>query len=183
MAGRVRGRSSQGSDRVIQFTSTRLVGGWVGKKVSATDPAGSHTTGEHMPRILTTGLAALATTALALTLTTTSAEAAKPVKVKTKVSIDSFDVGETDVVFNGKVKARKSFCQKGRKVVLTQIDDNVKAGTDKTNKKGVWQVTFDQDVVGPGVFKATVQRKVVKKKGKKFVCKGVSVTSDIAAQA
>lgn len=125
-------------------------------------------------------LAAVATTALALTLTATPAEAAK--QVKSKVTIDSFELkGQAHVVFHGKVKAKKPICRKARKVVLRQTDDKVRAGAAKTNKAGKWKVRFHEDAVNPGGFKATVKKKVVKKKGKKFVCKAAKVKKKVVA--
>ncbi|WP_110207437.1 hypothetical protein [Nocardioides daejeonensis] len=129
-----------------------------------------------MSRFVKSCLAAVATTTLALTLTTAPAVAAP--SVKSKVTFDTFKVKESTVVFGGKVKAKKAFCEKGRKVVLRQIDDGVKVGTDKTNKKGVWKVEFNQSVVGPGVFQATLAKKVVKVKGKKVVCKAAKKKFD-----
>uniref|UniRef100_UPI001F350B07 hypothetical protein n=1 Tax=Nocardioides alcanivorans TaxID=2897352 RepID=UPI001F350B07 len=125
-------------------------------------------------RIIRTGLAAVATTALALTLTAAPAQAAKA--VKSQVTIGGYQVsGGTKITIDGKVKAKKAFCKKGRKVVLKQITDNQKAGTAKTNKKGVWKVKFNGNKISPGEFKATVKKKVVKKNGKKFTCKAAKV--------
>lgn len=131
-----------------------------------------------MSQLIRTAVAAFATTALALTLTVSPAEAAKPVKVKAKISIGSYKLVKDDVVFHGKVKAKK-VCRVKRKVVLTQTDDKVRAGSAKTNKAGKWKVRFAQDDVAPGEFRAVAKRKVVKKKGKKIICKAAKVTKAV----
>ena len=96
-------------------------------------------------------------------------------KVASKVTIDGYNLGNEDVEFYGKVKA-KAPCKSGRTVKLRQVDQGINVGKDKTNAKGKWSVTFGQDEAQPGKFKATLTKKVIKKGKKKTVCKAATAT-------
>jgi hypothetical protein len=81
------------------------------------------------------------------------------------------------------VTSRKAFCEKGRKVKLKQLDQDIVVGTDRTNDRGKWSVVFDGTEVDPGTFKAIVGRKVVERNGKKFVCESDTHTMDVGPEA
>ncbi|KRF12444.1 hypothetical protein ASG90_15890 [Nocardioides sp. Soil797] len=126
---------------------------------------------------------AIGATALALSMPAAHAApaAAKVQKVKTSVSFTTYKLNEPKVTFVGKVKAKKGVCEKGRVVKLKQVDQNLRVGKDRTNKKGVWKITFNGNQVHPGKFKMSVAKKVVKKGGKKIVCSATSKKVDIGA--
>ncbi len=68
--------------------------------------------------------------------------------------IKGFKTPEPNVVFNGDLNADKKACVEDRKVILTQTDEGIRAGTGKTKDKGEWKVTFKGSDVPPGVFVA-----------------------------
>lgn len=107
-------------------------------------------------------------------LTAAPAAAAKPTKVKSDVTIVGYDGTAEQIEFWGKVKAKKQkdACRSKRKVTLTQVDQGLVAGKDKTNKKGEWRLSFDGYEIDPGTFRIQVAKKVTKVKGKKVVCEG-----------
>jgi hypothetical protein len=88
----------------------------------------------------------------------------KKVKVATEAFIDSFEVGDDDVTFFGHINCEKRKCEKRRTIRLEQADFNIAAGSGKTDAAGNWEITFDQDVAGPGTYEATAARKKLKKK-------------------
>lgn len=129
-----------------------------------------------MKRSMTSVVAAAIGLGLTIPMVTaTPALAAKTVKVKSSPTISGYDGDDiNNVKFTGKVKAnkQKKICRTKRKITLTQTDQGLVAGKAKTNKKGVWNLTFDGNRIDPGPFQVKVAKKAVKKKGKKIVCKG-----------
>lgn len=128
----------------------------------------------------TVGAAALSLT-LPMVLSLPAAHAAPSgtvtKKVAGKVTIDGYRLSGDDVKFRGKVKT-KSRCLSGRTIKLRQIDDGVAVGKGRSNGKGKWTVTFDQEAADPGTFEATLTKKVVKTKRKRIVCKAATATYD-----
>lgn len=102
----------------------------------------------------------------------TIAPAHAAVNVASTVNIAGFNYSDDTgkVTFRGKAASDKAFCEVGRQITLKQIDDNVVAGHATTVKGGAWKVRFDGTAVNPGVFKAIMKEKVVKKDGRKYVC-------------
>jgi hypothetical protein len=96
---------------------------------------------------------ALATVAT-LGLAAAPAPAGKSKTAKTKVKVTSVDATGG----GGKVKSKKAPCKKGRRVSLLFSGDYspVRVGTDKTDKKGRWEV--DANVTERGIFYATVKK-------------------------
>jgi hypothetical protein len=114
-----------------------------------------------MKRAGTLALATVLTLGLAIG-TTQAAE--KKVRVGTEAFIDDFVVGGDTVTFFGHITCEKQKCEKRRTVNLEQADFNIDAGSAKTDSAGNWEITFDQDVAGPGTYEATAAKKKIKKK-------------------
>lgn len=135
---------------------------------------------------LTATIVAVAASSATLTLAMPVADAAapRPKKVSSTVTIKGFDGSNADrVVFFGKVKSKKAACEKRRTVKLRQIDQDLAAGKDKTNRSGVWRTHFDGNTIDPGKFKATVLKKTIKVNGKRIVCAADTVTYDATGGA
>lgn len=125
---------------------------------------------------------AVAATAVALGMPAGHAAPAAPKtqKVKTTVSLTKVNPNNIDAVkFTGRVKSKKPVCRKGRTVKLRQLDQKLNAGKAKTNKKGVWKITFNGNRIDPGKFRMTVTKKVVKKGGKRIVCQAAKKTQSV----
>lgn len=133
----------------------------------------------HSARSTVASLIAIGATALALAVPVSAeaapaARAAQATKVKVKTTVVLTGVKDNDVAhvkFTGKVKAKRPVCKKARTVKLRQVDQKLPAGKARTNKAGTWRISFNGYRIEPGTFKMTVTRKVVKKRGKRIVCK------------
>ena len=75
--------------------------------------------------------------------------------------IKGFKTPRPKVVFNGDLNADKKACVEDRKVILTQTDDGIRAGTGKTKAKGAWEISFRGSDVPPGIFVARAPAKDV----------------------
>ena len=108
----------------------------------------------------------------ALAMGALSADAAKVKKYNTQVTIN-FVGGTYGDKFNGKVKSPNKKCRKGRTVVVKRNESgsDPKIGTDKSNKKGKWEV--DVGGLAPaGKYYAIAKKKNLgKKNGVKQICK------------
>jgi hypothetical protein len=143
-------------------------------------------------------LVALMISALAFSAVVTTSAAAKPKKKKIRTAVstkfvnppgpaddpdypyDDYDdyYGPSNsfanALFKGKVKSRKSFCVRKRKVLVKSKPDGEKIGSDLTNRKGKFRVNAAS--AEEGRYKVKVKRKVRTKKrpnGKrvKQICK------------
>ncbi|CAN5463806.1 hypothetical protein BH10ACT11_BH10ACT11_15580 [soil metagenome] len=96
-------------------------------------------------------------------------------KVPTDVVIEGYKyhMSTGRVVFSGHVDCA-SKCLSGRKVSLRQVTDGINAGTDMTNSKGDWAISFKATAIQPGKFQAKAsQRTIVKRKHGHVVSKTV----------
>ena len=87
-------------------------------------------------------------------------------QVKTKLSL-GYDPGGSgpygeSAKFSGRAKAKR-VCRGNRKVTITDV------GKAKTDKNG--RFVIDADGTAPGTYQASAKKKIVKKNGKKVVCK------------
>lgn len=125
---------------------------------------------------------AIGATALALSMPAAQATpaAAQVQTIKSNVTFSKYVLIDSNVKFIGKVKSRKIACQKRRTVKLRQVEQGISVGRDKTSSTGKWAITFDGSIVHPGEFKMTVTRKVIRKSGKKIVCKADTTTQQIS---
>ncbi len=113
------------------------------------------------PRRRALWLGALALMLLVL-VPATDASAAKKVKTSTgDLFVDADSV-------NGTISSKHSECKQGRKVKLRSTDGKV-IGTDKTDKKGAWEI---QIRLGAGTYYADVEKASKSGKQGKVTCQG-----------
>jgi hypothetical protein len=93
--------------------------------------------------------------------------AAKAKKVESVVEIDGWGPPNTYDGFVGDVHSRKPKCERNRLVTLYY--EGTEAGTDTTDETGDWEI--EVVFIGDDPYFVTVDRKVIKKGGKKLVCK------------
>lgn len=116
----------------------------------------------------------------ATTITPVSAEDTGRVGVDSTITIRpyTYDEGTDTVTFPGRVVSNRAFCERDRKVRLRQTDLDILVGTDTTNHAGRWKISFTGQDVPPGVFRATVVEKVVRRDGRRYVCGADSAEFD-----
>ena len=102
------------------------------------------------------GLGAAIATAV-VPATAVGAARATPTEVHIKQGF-TFDEATGMVVISGRVSSPRAACAEDRKVILRQTDSDARVGTDRTNDRNRWQVSFSGDDVGPGTFVAVAPR-------------------------
>jgi hypothetical protein len=109
-----------------------------------------------------------ATLAILLTLGVAVSAQAKPrkVRVATDVAITGYhvDFGPELDTFFGEISSRRLKCLRKRAVHLEQTTLGLDVGTAASNGAGEWEVSFDEFVVDPGAFVATVAKRKYRKR-------------------
>jgi hypothetical protein len=116
-------------------------------------------------------VAAIATSASAFALATglTPADATRTVKIASHITIK-----DKGLKFSGKVSAKNSACDGGRKVTLYR-KSSLKLGTTTTNSSGAWKIQPAGFAgISLGHFYAKVSKRTEGTAGTIYVCKGAT---------
>jgi hypothetical protein len=90
----------------------------------------------------------------------------KKVRVDTDVAIGGYDVDEgADLVtFFGEISSLRRKCLRRRTIHLEQTTLGLDAGTATSNRKGEWEVAFDELAIRRGAFVATAAKRKYRKR-------------------
>ena len=89
-------------------------------------------------------------------------------EVKTSVTL-KFDERRPADSFSGRVKAKKG-CDKKRRVLLRSTHPGLTRGSDKTNSRGRYEISFEADPSASKFFAKASEKKISKNNGDTIVC-------------
>ncbi len=121
-------------------------------------------------RAIKVAAVAISASGFALATGLTPADATRTVKISSHITIK-----DKGLKFSGKVSAKNSACDSGRKVTLYRKSGSLKLGTATTSASGAWKIQPSGFAgISLGHFYAKVSKRTEGTAGTIYVCKGAT---------